>query len=178
MFSTKITKLYYIFVYSYNFVYNFIFCSFDLLTACHQIASVVGFSVYAEDSYQFPDMGKHVSFPLVRTNIGGHYDPSESVFTCPTNGTYYFIFNLCTGHLSNSENTAAYIQKDEEDLSQAYCTSWEPNSIHAQCGNSAVTHCHLGQHVFVAARYHDTQVYSYYKSSTFSGFLIHADVAP
>ena len=149
-----------------------------VFTAAQQIASAVSFSVYAENAYQFPNAGDIISFPLVMTNNGGHYDTSESVFTCPLNGTYYFTFSLYTGLLKNGEHTTAYIQKDGEELSEASSLNNEPDDIYTQCGNSVVIHCHLGQRVYVTTIYSDTHLYGIYKRSTFSGFLIHADVPP
>ena len=150
----------------------------DVFTGSQQIASVVGFSVYIESGTHYPGEGEIISFPLVMTNNGGHYDPSDSVFTCPINGTYYFTFSLYTSHLNDGEVITAYIKKDGERLSEVYCTNNGPDGIYTQCGNSVVIHCHLGQSVFVTAAYSDMELYGAYKRSTFSGFLIHADVPP
>ena len=103
---------------------------------------------------------------------------SDSVFTCPLNRTYYFTFSLYTEGLSDYERTSAYIKKDSERLSEAYCRNYGPDSILTQCGNSVVIHCHLGQRVYVTTEDTDTQLNGSYKRSTFSGFLIHADVQP
>ena len=154
---------------------NFMQLVYSLFTASHQRASDVGFSVYAEHGYQYPDPGETISFPLVMTNNGGHYDPSESVFTCPLSGTYYFTITLYTDSLSDGDSTIANIQKDGEELSEASCFYYGSPLLYTQCGNSAVVHCHLGQRVFVTTKYSGTQLYGLYKRCTFSGFLIHAD---
>ena len=145
-----------------------------VFTVSHQVASAVSFSVYGSSSYQFPDAGEIIKFPLVLTNNGGHYNTSESVFTCPLNGTYYFTFSLYTADLSDGKVTSAYIQKDGEEISETYCSNYGPDYLYTQCGNSAVVNCHLGQRVFVTTAYFDTQLYG--SRSTFSGFVIHADV--
>ena len=149
-----------------------------VFTASQQIASAVGFSVYAEDEYQYPNSGEIIRFPLLMTNNGGHYDPINSMFTCPLNGTYYFTFSLYTSHLSDGERTAAYIEKDGEKFSEAYCGKDGPDNLYTQCSTSAVIHCHLGQRVFVKNRYSGTKLYGVANRSNFSGFLIHADVPP
>ena len=142
------------------------------------MASAVGFSVYTERDYQFPDSGEIIRFPLIITNNGGHYFPSDSVFICPITGTYYFTFTLHTGYLTDNELTAALIQVDGDRLSEAYCKIDGSNSLAAQCGNSVVTHCSNGQSVSVISAYADTQMDGGRKTSTFSGFLIHEDVSP
>ena len=78
-----------------------------VFTASQHIASAVSFSVYADSGYQYPVVGEAIRFPLVMTNNGGHYDTSDSVFTCPLNGTYYFTFSLYTEGLSDYERTSA-----------------------------------------------------------------------
>ena len=149
-----------------------------LFTVSHQTASAVGFSVYADGDYHYPDEGEIIRFPLVFTNNGGHYNTSDSVFTCPINGTYYFIFNLNSGQLSNGERTSAYIQRDGDKLAEGNCRHYGPDNLSLLCGNSVVIHCHLGQRVFIATAYPDTQFRHYAKRSVFSGFLIHADIPP
>ena len=42
--------------------------------------SSIGFSVYADGDYQYPYQVEIVRFPLVFTRVGGHYNPSGSVF--------------------------------------------------------------------------------------------------
>ena len=150
-----------------------VYCSF---TASQQATSTVGFSMFAEDGWHYPDEGEIISFPFVITNNGGHYDPINSMFTWPLNGTYYFTFNLYTSVLSNGELTNAYIQKDGVRLSEALCSNHGPDNIFLQCGTFVVIHCHLGQSVFVISANSDTHLNAIRMSSTFSGFLIHADV--
>ena len=151
---------------------------YSLFTASHHIGSAVSFSAFTDQGWQYPDEGEIIKFPLVMTNNGGHYSTSDSVFTCPLNGTYYFTFSLYARYLSAGKRTAAYIKKDGEWLSEAYCINYGPDYIYIQCGNSVVVHCYLGQHVFVPTSFPDTQLYGYNKRSTFSGFLIHADIPP
>ena len=151
---------------------------FDILfTASHQVASDVGFSAYAAGDYHHPNIGETIRFPYVMTNNGGYYNPSESVFTCPINGLYYFTFDLYSGHLSNGERTAVHIQRDDKELSEAFCTSYGLDKLYTQCGNSVVIRCDRGQRVFVTAAYSATQLAGVTKRSTFSGFLIHPDTS-
>ena len=134
--------------------------------------------MYAQYDWQYPDEGDIIKFRLVMTNNGGHYNTSESVFTCPINGTYYFFFNLYTGHLSNGESTSGLLKMDEGQLTEAYCDYEGSGHLRKQCGNSVVTHCNQGQHVYVSTAYSNTQLYGGAKRSTFSGFVINADVHP
>ena len=142
------------------------------------MVSDVSFSVYADPNWQFPELFDPIMFPYVMTNNGGHFDTEESVFTCPINGTYYFSISLYTEHLSNNQLTSAVFMMDEEELSEAYCKNDNTNDLYLQCGTSVVIHCDQGQHVFVTTLYVATQLRGTRKRSTFSGFLIHADIPP
>ena len=134
--------------------------------------------MYTVADYQFPNVGEPISFPYVFTNKGDYYDPSESTFTCPLDGTYYFTFSLYSLYLDDGEFTMGAIQRDEEELSEAHCQNYGTESHSTQCGNSVVIQCNEGQRVFVTATHTDSQLHGYRKRSTFSGFLIHADVSP
>ena len=123
-------------------------------------------------------MGETVSFPVVITNIGGYYDPSESVFTCPLYGTYYFTFNLYSGLATGGYRTSAVIMRDQEAITEAYCQFTNINDVNLyQCGNSAVIQCSQGQQVYISVLLTGVQ-YEESSSSTFSGFLLHADIPP
>ena len=82
--------------------------------------------------------GETIRLTGVMTNIGGHYDPSKSVFTCPFTGTYYFNFCLYAYLMNNGAITSAYIQLDGERLSQAYCRKDGSDTMFAACCNSVV----------------------------------------
>ena len=161
-----------------------IFSHFVFLKICYlfsaslQITSDVGFSAYAASGYHYLESDEIISFPLVMTNNGEDYNPSDSVFTCPQDGIYYFTFSLYTSGLNDGEHTAAYIQRDAERLSEAYCKYYGPEEVRVQCDTSVVTNCYLGQQVSVRAIFAGTQLYGSNKSSTFSGFLIHYNVPP
>ena len=148
-----------------------------LFIASHHAASDVGFAAMAENDYQYPEMGGIISFPNVITNNGGNYNPTDSVFTCPLDGTYYFAFSVYTGRLVDPAMTGVHIQRDDLRLSEGYCSNPGADPIWIQCGTSAVLNCNMGQRVFVSTAYTQTQVYSSLRS-TFSGFLIHTDIPP
>ena len=137
----------------------------------------MGFSVYAELGYHYYDENEIINFPLVMTNNGGHFNTNDSTFTCPQDGMYYFTFSLYTSGMNDIEHTDAYIEMDGERLSEGYCRNNGPEEVRAQCGNSVVTNCYVGQSVSVIAMLDGTQLYGSNKSSTFSGFLIQADVS-
>ena len=125
-----------------------------------------------------PEVDKIIRFPLVMTNNGRYYDPSDSIFTCPISGTYYFTFSLYTSLIDGGRSTSAYIQRDGDSFSRVLCLSYIPDFLYTHCGNSAVIHCQQGQHVFLTSGGYNNIMQGVDKRSTFSGFLIHEDVPP
>ena len=149
-----------------------------LFTVSHQITNTASFSAYPEDGIQYP-VHDIFQFPHVITNNGGHYDPSESVFTCPVNGTYYFTSSVYTGGLGINYDTATsiIIYRDWSGQSEAYCRNNGPDPIYIQCGTSVVMNCNQGQRVFLGTWYIYVHMYGS-RLSNFSGFLIQADTPP
>ena len=142
------------------------------------MASDVSFSAYYNGTYQYPYPEEIIHFPYVFTNNGGHYDTTESVFTCPIYGTYFFIFNLYTGDIFDDKGTNARIMVGWVEHSVVWCLNRGPDTIWAQCGNSAIVQCDQGDRVYVSALSANSQVVGYNQRSTFSGFLLHADIPP
>ena len=65
----------------------------DYVQFFYHCTDFVGFSAYATD-WQHPNVGDIIPFDGVETNVGGGYDSSTSVFTCPQSGYYYIYFHV------------------------------------------------------------------------------------
>ena len=63
------------------------------MKAVYHCTDFIGFSAYATNS-QEPNEGDLITFSSTHVNGGGGYDPSTSIFTCPTTGFYYIYFSL------------------------------------------------------------------------------------
>ena len=145
-----------------------------LFTASHRVDSFVGFYAYADDGYQYPEGWDIIKFPNAFINFGGHYDPNESMFTCPVNGIYFFTFSLHTGRVSEGNRTSAYIVVDSLLFSHAFCQNNTPNApLYTQCASSAVLYCGQGQVVYLVPMVSFSQMDGYGRASIFSGFLLH-----
>ena len=142
------------------------------------MASDVSFSAYYSGDYQYPDFWETIQFPYVFTNNGGHYSTTDSTFTCPIYGTYFFIFSLYTGQTVDRSGVDARIMVGSVENSVVSCYNDGLDSSSNQCGNSAVLHCDQGEQVHISAVTPLGQVFGANQRSTFSGFLIHADIPP
>ena len=142
------------------------------------MASDVSFSAYYQGDYQYPDYWETIKFPYVFTNKGGHYNTTDSIFTCPIYGTYFFIFSLNTGQTINGMGIDAYMMVGSVETSVVWCDNYGQDIVTVQCGNSAIAHCDQGDKVRIAALTPGGQVYGANQRSTFSGFLVHADIPP
>lgn len=64
------------------------------LTCLYFRTGTVGFSAYYNFTGQQLLVTRIIQFDSVDTNVGGHYDPTNSTFTCPTSGLYHFSINV------------------------------------------------------------------------------------
>ena len=130
----------------------------------------------AANEFQAPEKGDVIRFPVVITNSGEYYDPSESIFTCPFNGLYYFAFSLYSTNLNDGEVTAGMIQRDSVVLTEAFCENEGSDHVYVQCVNSVVIPCNEGEQGFMSG-FDNSQIHSTDNRNTFSGFLIQPDTS-
>ena len=113
--------------------------------------------------------GDTVIFDGVVSNIGNHYNPSNSTFTCPINGVYAFFSALASqvGYYMGAD-----IMHNSDDLTTI--AGDEAGLI--QGSNFAVILCNQGDTVFIQAEFSDDHRLfgdDQRKYSTFSGFLLY-----
>ena len=104
-------------------------------------AAPVSFSAFSKEMKQY-DYNELVIFSGVINNIGNHYDPDNSTFTCPYNGLYIFSVNV---NAYSSYEMVAAIEKDDEYLVEA----WASDNGYSQAAAFTVTECNVGQKVLV-----------------------------
>ena len=134
----------------------------------------VGFGAYATRPEQY-GANDVVKFTGVISNIGNHYNPNTSKFTCPCNGLYLFSVNM-----NAYQNAPMYIEivRDHEYLVGAMAIN--SNCDHFPYASAfTIVECNIGQAVWVRSVYYSNN-YMYgdssQRSSHFSGALIYAYV--
>ena len=135
----------------------------ELPSATRQVA----FTVY-EDQTQYHSNGKRLTFDHVETNMGGNFNSSNSTFTCPVDGLYFFSFTIM-GSTGYGDDGHATLRRDGSVGVGAWADYYAGNP-HAS--NAAVITCSVGQEVYLQS---ENSGYMYSNSSrlvTFSGFLL------
>ena len=127
----------------------------------------VAFTAWANEAIY--EEGDTVIFDGVVSNIGNHYNPSTSIFTCPINGVYAFFSSITS---QEGYFMFADIMHNSDDLT----TVAADDDGLIQGSNFAVILCNQGDTVFIQAEFADDhRMYgdSQRKYSTFSGFLLY-----
>ena len=131
----------------------------------------VGFSAYAASSatYSWIDF---IQFNETLTNVGGAYNHTHSIFTCPYTGLYAFQVHLMTEPGDEAparfmKNGYAQIGLRVDDLSE------QVDAMRNSASTSMIIECNAGDVMWVQANALAT-IYSSQdnKESSFSGFLI------
>ena len=124
--------------------------------------------------------GGTVPFEGVHLNEGGAYNQTDSTFICPLDGVYFFTVSLHSGNLSPESTTGVSLKLDETTLAAVDYNNNNENTIGVQCANSAVTWCSEGQKVQAVSDLDTSMMFGFQtdKESTFSGFLLRAEVQP
>lgn len=129
-------------------------------------ATIVHFTAFAPDDQSCND-GVIIQFPSVIDNIGGNYDESTSVFTCPLTGYYLFHVSILSGQ---GFLMRADITNGEDSL--VALRAWDTDST--EFGSTQiVTLCTAGDEVAVRCMYGPNVLMGYSdRVSTFSGTLL------
>ena len=153
--------------YNYGRLYLFFFTTDDDYAP-------VGFSAYATTSEQYYS-GDLVVFSGVISNIGNHYDPNTSKFTCPYNGLYLFSLNM---NAYSDYYMYAEIVRDDEYLVEAMAYNYDSLDYYPHASAFTITECNIGQAVWVRGGSNSDYMYGSRseRTSHFSGALIYAYV--
>ena len=132
---------------------------------------VVAFSAYMNDimrSSKSPP--QTIIFGGIRSNVGGAYSASSGIFTAPIKGTYFFFAKILSYH--SGEYTLIVNGHQRMELITDQAKGWKNTA------NAVVVQMKKGEQAFVRYRFRrnhqDLHIHHYW--STFSGYLIHADI--
>ncbi|XP_077861711.1 caprin-2-like, partial [Saccoglossus kowalevskii] len=132
-----------------------------------QTTSRVAFSV-ARTSRMGPLSNyQAVTYDKIYTNIGGHYNDSTGVFTCPSNGVYFFTMSALKQ--TSDSNLHVCFMRNQIQLTCAFSRT-------GAATNSIIIELYLGDEIWVRLR-EDYALYSNEgnRYATFSGYIINTD---
>ena len=108
-----------------------------------KMSNFITFSAYATAIRSYND-GQMVQFDSVVINMGAHYDPSTSVFTCPVSG--YYLLSLHVRSIGDEVMYADIVTGGTVVAGVAADRDYDSAS------NTVVVYCAEGADVFVRAR--------------------------
>ena len=129
----------------------------------------VGFTAAANTTRQYLTY-QPLLFQDVRTNIGGAYDDSSSVFTCPVTGVYVISVSV-TSSINQTITGRIRIEKQTYVLASGDIDPVSQNSGSAM----VVEYCIQGENIWIESgtnEFHETHGNSPSRSS-FSAFLLY-----
>ena len=105
----------------------------------------MGFSVLLDSGRITVPGNTKVEWPVVRTNVGGGFDPATSDFICPVDGTY--MFNVDT--LVHWDDVFRAGLEILHDGSLVVASIAQSNDVYGAASSTVVLQCNSGQRVWV-----------------------------
>ena len=130
----------------------------------------VGFTAYATTSRDYTS-GETMLFDATVTNLGGHFNPYDSIFRCPYEGVYMFSVNVLA---QPGKHTYGAIWKDDEYLVDTFADlDIADVVVFSQASTMVITQCWPHQEVSVRATW-DSNLFGNpaERHSSFSGYLL------
>ena len=113
--------------------------------------------------------GEVVIFGNVVSNIGNHYSPTNSTFTCPIAGMYMFSVSVLNGVYDSDSEVA--IMRDDSILINVLLDESSSDDMFNSASAVIVVECDIGQHVYVES-IRSSAIEGNFGTSHFSGALI------
>ena len=130
----------------------------------------VAFTAHAVSGVRAYARNETIIFDATVVNVGGAFNSTTSVFTCPAHGLYLFTFSLYSLHYRHVEGTLT-LNDVEVVAAVAGYFGW------SQASNAAVVECQAGDTVkVIAGPQSANNVLSnefYAPLNTFTGVLLH-----
>ena len=135
----------------------------------HDVDAPVGFSANANTGAPTTySVGEIVVFDGLISNLGGHYNPASSTFTCPYDGVYMFNVNL-RAYADDRIDAELYLNDSQLANMMAYAdgTTW----LYAPASSLVITSCESGDVVWVRCNV-EGNLHATWRHNTFSGYLL------
>lgn len=127
-------------------------------------SSPVAFTAIKTGGTQEINAGDVATFETTVTNLGYHYNPITSLFTCPVTGLYF----ITASPLSDNCLIRTSIVLEGSGLVNTRAQS----SGYDQSGNSVFVECEGGQRIWVEGMHDGECMYGGTSYSSFSGMLL------
>merc|ERR1712098_1016884 len=107
----------------------------------------VYFNAYRTKAY---DGGgeENLTFQGTYCNVGGGLDIDTGIFTCPTGGTYLFMFHIAT---HDNKKALLSIRKNGEEIASIFDQNHKDNHKNSMAGQTIIIDCMRGDEVVVYA---------------------------
>merc|ERR1711910_267956 len=107
----------------------------------------VYFNAYRSKAY---DGGgeENLTFNGTYCNVGGGLDTDTGIFTCPTGGTYLFMFHIAT---HDNKKALLSIRKNGEEVASIFDQNHKDNHKNSMAGQSIVIDCVRGDEIVIYA---------------------------
>merc|ERR1711884_832179 len=107
----------------------------------------VYFNAYRTKAY---DGGgeENLTFQGTYCNVGGGLDTDTGIFTCPTGGTYLFMFHIAT---HDNKKALLSIRKNGEEIASIFDQNHKDNHKNSMAGQTIIMECVRGDEVVVYA---------------------------
>merc|ERR1711988_1303757 len=107
----------------------------------------VYFNAYKSKAY---DGGgeENLTFNGTYCNVGGGLDIDTGIFTCPTGGTYLFMFHIAT---HDNKKALLSIRKNGEEIASIFDQNHKDNHKNSMAGQNIIMDCVKGDEIVVYA---------------------------
>ena len=133
---------------------------------------VVAFSAYVTKAQEITGL-QTIVFGGVRSNIGGAYSPSSGIFTAPLNGSYMFFAKILSRKLYGEYGLVVDGAVKMRLLTHPSGSNWINSS------NAVIVRMKKGSNARLKTTFpirNGTKFYVHHAWSTFSGYLLQADI--
>ena len=131
----------------------------------------VAFSAYVKED-QITKHGDTIVFGGQPFGIGGGFDTSTGIFTCPKTGIYVFYVTLvCVANSKETNTLTASLKTDSRDKMNIVSSSIKHEYYGSEGSNMVIANLTQGQTVKVVTYGRNSSVMRY--MSTFSGMLLY-----
>ena len=127
----------------------------------------VGFTAWMSSTVEV-DNDELIIFDEVISNIGGYFNPTQSVFICPFSGMYAFYFNV----QATTDGPSATLKIVKENVQIGDASADDVDGAYNTGSGFVVTLCEAGEKVWIASNTNNEKINGGNMRTSFSGFLL------